>query len=96
MDTRADRIRIGAALGLDRLHQLGSDARDHRQDLTAAQIGVELVRIRENLDDLASLGDSMQTGLQPVMDQRSKAIESCSNIMKKYATTEDSLIKNLK
>jgi hypothetical protein len=67
-----------------------------RQDLTAAQIEAELARTKGNLDDLSELGDLMQTRLQQYMDQRAKALELCSNILRKFATTEDSLIRNLK
>jgi len=67
-----------------------------RQDLTAAQTEAELARTKGNLDDLSEMGESMQLKLQQAMDQRSKALELCSNILRKVATTEDSLLRNLK
>ena len=67
-----------------------------RQDLTAAQIEAELARAKGNLDDLSELGDLLQLRLQQAMDRRSKTLEVCSNILRKVASTEDSLLRNLK
>lgn len=67
-----------------------------RQDLTAAQLEAELARTKGHLDDLSELGDQLQMRLQPALDQRSKALELASNLLRKVATTEDSLLRNLK
>ncbi|WP_257304777.1 hypothetical protein [Geothrix campi] len=67
-----------------------------RQDLTAAQVEAELARTKGNLDDLSEMSEMQQLQLQQAMDQRAKVLELVSNILRKFATTEDALIRNLK
>jgi hypothetical protein len=52
--------------------------------------------LREDLDSMNELSEMTSLRLQMLMDRRSKTIETLSNILKKIATTQDSLVQNLK
>jgi hypothetical protein len=46
--------------------------------------------------DISSMSDMDQLQLQMLMDQRTKFVETLSNILKKISTTDDSIVQNLK
>ncbi len=46
--------------------------------------------------EVKELGEAQQMRMQLLMDRRSKALETISNIMKKISSTQDSIINNLK
>jgi Arc/MetJ-type ribon-helix-helix transcriptional regulator len=52
--------------------------------------------LQEDLDGMNELSEMTSLRLQMLMDRRSKLIETLSNILKKIATTQDSLVQNLK
>jgi Spy/CpxP family protein refolding chaperone len=52
--------------------------------------------IKGNLDGLNELSEMTSMRLQMTMDRRAKFIQTLSNMMKKIATTQESLVQNLK
>jgi predicted nucleotidyltransferase len=52
--------------------------------------------IKNNSDNLNDMTEMQQLRLQMYMDRRQKAMETISNLMKKIADTESSIIQNLK
>jgi len=52
--------------------------------------------IKNNSDNLNDMTEMQQLRLQMYMDRRQKAMETISNLMKKIANTESSIIQNIK
>jgi Arc/MetJ-type ribon-helix-helix transcriptional regulator len=52
--------------------------------------------LQEHLDDMSELSEMASLRLQMLIDRHSKFIEALSNLMKKIATTQDTLVQNLK
>jgi putative addiction module CopG family antidote len=52
--------------------------------------------LREDLDGMNELSEMTSLRLQMLMDRLSKYIETLSNLLKKIATTQDTLVQNLK
>ena len=67
-----------------------------RPEMTLAEAEAERARAKGNLDDLSEMGEMQQLQLQLAMERRAKVIELISNVMRKAAATEDSLVRNLK
>jgi antitoxin ParD1/3/4 len=73
-----------------------------KTDLFKGRIGevsiLEFIRddLRDKLDSLSELGEMESLRLQMMMDRRSKAMSTLSNIMKKMSDTSQSIIQNLK
>jgi len=53
-------------------------------------------KLRERLDGMNELSEMTSLRLQMTMDRRSKFIATLSQIMKKIATTQDTLVQNIK
>jgi chromosome segregation ATPase len=53
-------------------------------------------QLQSNLDSLGDLTQSQQTKLQMLMDQRSKLVETMSNLMKTMSDTNSAIIQNIK
>lgn len=51
---------------------------------------------QENLDGMNEMSEMTSLRLQMTMDRRSKFISTLSNIMQKIATTQDTLVQNIK
>ena len=52
--------------------------------------------LKSNLDSMSELCEMESLRLQMAMDRRSKFMSTLSNLMKKIASTEDTLVQNLK
>jgi len=52
--------------------------------------------LKGKLDGMNGMSEMMSMRLQMMMERRSKIIETLSNIMKKIATTAETIIQNLK
>jgi hypothetical protein len=64
--------------------------------LTYADLRTLPAQIQNSLDSLNDIGQAQQMKLQMLMDQRSKLIETMSNLMKSISDTNSTIIQNIK
>jgi len=65
-------------------------------DLTVSGLNSLLDDLKGKLDGMNEMSEMTSLRLQMAMDRRSKFIETLSNIMKKVATTQETLVQNIK
>ncbi len=63
---------------------------------TMGDLGRAEDKLKDSLDSLSEMGEMESLRLQTAMDRRSKAMETLSNLMKKFSDTSDVIIANLK
>ena len=56
----------------------------------------DLAELQAQKDSLGELGEEQQLRMQMLMDRRTKAIETLSNLMKKFSETAGTIVGNLK
>jgi len=64
--------------------------------LTVSGLKSLLDDLKGKLDGMNEMSEMTSLRLQMAMDRRSKFIETLSNIMKKVATTQETLVQNIK
>jgi len=64
--------------------------------ITSGQLASVKSQISQSLDSLSELSETQSLRLQMAMDQRSKFIETLSNIEKSISDVDDSILQNMK
>jgi hypothetical protein len=64
--------------------------------LSASEIQAQTDKVKGDVDAMSELGEMESLKLQMAMDRRSKLMSTLSNIMKKIADTQKSIVQNLK
>ena len=64
--------------------------------MSLGEIQAQIDAFEKEKDSLGDLSEELQTKLQMYTDRRKQAMETLSNMMKKFSDTSSSIIKNLK
>ena len=78
----------------------GGTAQDYAMKFTGsgslADLGAQLDKAKSDLQSMGDTSEMVQMRLQSMMDARSKIVEMWSNMLKKIASTSDTLVANCK
>lgn len=74
----------------------GPSHTDGLREMSLAQLDNEIETWNGKKDSLSELGEEQSLRLQMLMDRRSKAYTTLSNMMKKWSDTEGAIIANIK
>ena len=66
------------------------------KQVSKADLDAMAVKLKSDLDSMSEMGEMESLRLQMLMDRRSKAISTISNLLKKIHDTQQSIIQNLK